>query len=151
MEQPRPVQTSYLPQLMAAQNVERYQHICATFVVERIMSRINAAPTRFSAPREIRTTGKDARRPQSEGTTQGTLREVLSIAEERGLLAGSRTHVLRGRMPVGLVQQAKLKSGISSDSKLLEAALANLAVSDDYAQWLLEQRGTVNPELDLEF
>jgi hypothetical protein len=42
------------------------------------MSRINAAPTRFSAPREIRTTGKDARRPQSEGTTQGTLREVLS-------------------------------------------------------------------------
>jgi hypothetical protein len=73
------------------------------------------------------------------------------IAEQRGLLAGSRTHVVRGRMPVGLVEQAKLKSGISSDSKLLEAALANLAVSDDYAQWLLAQRATVNPELDLEF
>jgi hypothetical protein len=54
-------------------------------------------------------------------------------------------------MPVGLVEQAKLKTGISSDSKLLEAALANLAVSDDYGQWLLSQRGTVNPELDLEF
>jgi hypothetical protein len=65
------------------------------------------------------------------------------IAEQRGLLAGSRTHVVRGRMPVGLVEQAKLKSGISS--------LANLAVSDDYAQWLLAQRATVNPELDLEF
>jgi len=54
-------------------------------------------------------------------------------------------------MPEGLVEQAKLKSGISSDSKLLEVALANLAVSDDYAQWLLSQRGSVNPELDLEF
>jgi hypothetical protein len=54
-------------------------------------------------------------------------------------------------MPVGLVQQAKLKSGITSDSKLLEAALANLAVADDYARWLLAQRGTVSPELDLEF
>jgi hypothetical protein len=82
---------------------------------------------------------------------QGRLREVLTIAEERGLLSGSRTHVLRGRMPIRLVEQAKLKSGISSDSKLLEAALANLAVSDDYAQWLLAQRGTINPELDLEF
>jgi hypothetical protein len=79
------------------------------------------------------------------------LSEVLTIAEERGLLAGARTHILRGRMPAGLVEQAKLKSGITSDSKLLEAALANLAVSDDYAQWLLAQRGTVNPELDLEF
>jgi hypothetical protein len=82
---------------------------------------------------------------------QDPLREVLTIAEERGLLSGSRTHVLRGRMPVGLVEQAKLKSGISSDSKLLEAALANLAVADDYAEWLLAQRGTVNPELNLEF
>jgi hypothetical protein len=54
-------------------------------------------------------------------------------------------------MPVGLVEQAKLKSGISSDSKLLEAALANLAVSDEYAQWLLAQRGTIAPELNLEF
>jgi hypothetical protein len=63
------------------------------------------------------------------------------------------------RSPLGLKRKdarragpkAKLKSGISSDSKLLEAALANLAVADDYAQWLLAQRGTINPELDLEF
>ena len=82
---------------------------------------------------------------------KGQLSEILTVAQERGLLSGSRTHVIRGRMPVGLVEQAKLKSGISSDSKLLEAALANLAVSDDYARWLLAQRGTVSPALDLEF
>lgn len=96
--------------------------------------------SRKAAPRKVK-----AKSPQD------SLSEVLTIAEQRGLLSGSRTHILRGRMPVGLVEQAKLKSGISSDSKLLEAALANLAVSDDYAQWLLAQRGTINPELDLEF
>ncbi len=94
---------------------------------------------------------KPIRRSPAEESSRGILREVLTIAEQRGLLTGSRTHVLRGRMPEGLVELAKLKSGIYSDSKLLEAALANLAVSDDYSQWLLSQRGTVNPELDLEF
>jgi hypothetical protein len=101
---------------------------------------------------------KDARKPAKfvrraglQKDQQGRLDEILAVAKERGLLSGSRTHVIRGRMPVGLVEQAKLKSGISSDSKLLEAALANLAVSDEYARWLLAQRGTIAPELDLEF
>jgi hypothetical protein len=104
-----------------------------------------------------RETSEDKLRPVKSGRAggkrdaNGQLSEILTVAQERGLLSGSRTHVIRGRMPVGLVEQAKLKSGISSDSKLLEAALANLAVSDDYARWLLAQRGTVSPALDLEF
>jgi hypothetical protein len=101
---------------------------------------------------------KDARKPAKfihrarlQKDPPDRLGEILAVAKERGLLSGSRTHVIRGRMPVGLVEQAKLKSGISSDSKLLEVALANLAVSDEYAQWLLAQRGTIAPELNLEF
>jgi hypothetical protein len=112
----------------------------ARAIAVRAQSEKKPVRSKTSAPREI-----------DDQSSQDSLREVLTIAEQRGLLAGSRTHILRGRMPVGLVQQAKLRSGISSDSKLLEAALANLAVSDDYAQWLLAQRGTVNPELNLEF
>jgi len=79
------------------------------------------------------------------------LGEALSIAEEQGLLGGGRTLVVRGRMPSLLVEQAKRRTGIESDSKLIEAALASLAVADDYADWLLARRGTVNPDLDLEF
>jgi hypothetical protein len=94
---------------------------------------------------------KSARRAGPQSDSGGRLREILTVAQERGLLSGARTHVIRGRMPVGLVEQAKLKSGISSDSKLLEVALANLAVSDEYAQWLLAQRGTISPDLNLEF
>jgi hypothetical protein len=77
--------------------------------------------------------------------------DALSIAEEQGLLAGGRTLTIRGRMPSLLVERAKKKTGIQSDSKLLEAALANIVVADDYADWLLAQRGTVSKDLNLEF
>jgi hypothetical protein len=79
------------------------------------------------------------------------LGDALSIVEQQGLLSGGRTLVVRGRMPSLLVEQAKKKSGIQSDSKLIEAALANIVVADDYADWLLAQRGTVSKDLDLEF
>jgi hypothetical protein len=79
------------------------------------------------------------------------LGDALSIAEQQGLLSGGRTLVVRGRMPSALVEQAKKKSGIQSDSKLIEAALANIVAADDYADWLLAQQGTVSKDLDLEF
>jgi hypothetical protein len=77
--------------------------------------------------------------------------DFLCIAQQQGLLSGARTITVRGRMPALLVERAKQKSGIPSDSKLLEAALANLAVGDDYAGWLLAHRGTVPKGLDLDF
>jgi len=77
--------------------------------------------------------------------------DALSIVRENGLLSGGRTLTVRGRMPSLLVEQAKKKTGIQSDSKLIEAALASIVVADDYGEWLLAQRGTVSGKLDLEF
>lgn len=79
------------------------------------------------------------------------LQEVMSIAEKAGLLRGERTQVIRGRMPETLVARAKKRTGITSDTELIEVALANIAVEDDYADWLLSRRGTVDHEVDLEF
>jgi len=79
------------------------------------------------------------------------LREIMAIADSEGLLQGERTQVVRGRMPKALVLRAKKQSGINSDTKLLEVALANLAVQDNYVDWLLSRRGTIDPEVDLEF
>ncbi|HEV2992752.1 MAG TPA: hypothetical protein VG759_30245 [Candidatus Angelobacter sp.] len=78
------------------------------------------------------------------------LREVMAIADSEGLLSGARTHVVRGRMPESLVSRAKKRTGINSDTDLIEVALANIAVEDDYVEWLLSQRGTIDPEVDLE-
>jgi hypothetical protein len=83
--------------------------------------------------------------------TSSRLDDALSIAGQQGLLSGGRTFTLRGRMPSLLVEQAKKKAGIQSDSKLIEAALANIVAADEYADWLLAQRGTVRRDLDLEF
>lgn len=79
------------------------------------------------------------------------LRDVLVIAEESGLFRGTRTKVVRGRMPEALVKKAKDRTGITSDTDLLEVALANLAVADDYPEWLLSRRGRIGQDVDLEF
>ncbi len=81
----------------------------------------------------------------------GKLREVMVIAEEQGLLRGERKQVVRGRMPKALVAQAKKRTGVVSDTELIELALANIAVADDYAEWLIARRGAIDREADLEF
>lgn len=90
-------------------------------------------------------------RPAPSQTPSRKIGDVLSIAEQQGLLAGARTLTIRGRMPSLLIEQARKKTGIQSDSKLIEAALATIAVADDYAEWLLAREGSVSRELDLEW
>ena len=79
------------------------------------------------------------------------LQDVLTIAQQSGLLRGARSKVIRGRMPEALVRKAKAASGARSDTELIEMALANLAVADQYPDWLLSQRESVPKEIDLEF
>ena len=79
------------------------------------------------------------------------LRDVMIIAESEGLLRGDRTRIVRGRMPEALVAKAKKRTGIHSDTELIEVALANIAVADDYADWLLSQRGTISGKADVNF
>ena len=91
----------------------------------------------------MRARGRESLRPQ--------VREVMVIAE-RGRTTARRTH------PGGLGKNARSardqvykRTGIDSDTDLMEVALANIAVADDYADWLLSRRGAVGCEIDLEF
>ena len=77
--------------------------------------------------------------------------DALTIARQAGLLRGTKTEVVRGRMPKALVRKAKATSGARSDTELIEMALANLAVADQYPDWLLSQKGTIDKDVDLEF
>jgi hypothetical protein len=54
-------------------------------------------------------------------------------------------------LPEALVIRAKKRTGIDSDTDLIEVALANIAVADDYADWLLSRRGVLDREADLDF
>src|SRR5512142_3261033 len=80
-----------------------------------------------------------------------SVRNLLNLAQRQGLLEGSRDTLVRGRMPRALVIKAKARTGVHSDTKLIELALVNLAVADDYTEWLLSQRGTIPQDIDLEF
>jgi hypothetical protein len=78
-------------------------------------------------------------------------RDALAMAEQEGLLRGGRTRIIRGRMPEALVSEAKKRAGIKSDTELIELALASIAMSDNYGEWLLSRRGTIDPDLALEY
>jgi len=83
--------------------------------------------------------------------SSGRFSDALIIAEQAGLLKGARTELVRGRMPKALVAKAKGRTGVQSDTELIELALATLAVADEYPAWLIAQRGTLSKDLDLEF
>ena len=78
------------------------------------------------------------------------IEEAVAAARQQGLLGGPKTRVIRARTNPALVDAAKRRTGIQSDTALIEAALASLAV-DRFIDWLIANRGTVDPSLDLEF
>ena len=54
-------------------------------------------------------------------------------------------------MPEALVAEAKKRTGIKSETELIEVALANIAMSDNYGEWLLSRSGMIDSEIDLEY
>jgi hypothetical protein len=75
---------------------------------------------------------------------------VLETAKDVGLLAGARSRIA-GRIRKQLVDAAKARSGIKSDTDLLEYALARVALEDDFGQKLIARKGRIPPDIDLEF
>jgi hypothetical protein len=50
-----------------------------------------------------------------------------------------------------LLVAARERTGIQSDTELLEYALARVALEDTFAETLVALRGSVSPDVDLEF
>ena len=75
---------------------------------------------------------------------------VLRAATEEGLLAGT-TGRIAGRVRQQLIDAAHARSGIESDTELLEYALARVALEDDFGQKLIALKGSVAERIDLEF
>lgn len=93
---------------------------------------------------------KRSRKPRQRPDT-ARVEEAIATARQQGLLGGPKTRIIRARTNPALVDEAKRRSGIQSDTELIEAALASLAVDDHFVDWLIANRGTVDPSLDLEF
>lgn len=78
-------------------------------------------------------------------------REAVSrAAQSAGFLEGQTSRV-QARITQTLLAAAKARSGITSDTELLEYALARVAIEDDFGPKLLALKGTVPSDIDLEF
>ncbi|NJO34221.1 MAG: hypothetical protein HC869_14910 [Rhodospirillales bacterium] len=75
---------------------------------------------------------------------------IMSEAKNAGLVGGPKDAVIRGRVSTALVKAAKKRAGVRTDTELLEVALSNLALADDFGDKFLKRKGTVDPDLDLE-
>jgi hypothetical protein len=77
-------------------------------------------------------------------------RAALESARAAGLLGGARSARVAGRVPAGLVAAAKKSAGLSSDTDLIEVALARLALEDDFGATLVRDKGTLPRDIDIE-
>jgi hypothetical protein len=76
-------------------------------------------------------------------------RLVLEQARAVGLLGEAKNTRLSGRVPAGLIEAAKKRAHVSSDTELLELALSRLALEDDFGARLVRRKGSVPADIDL--
>lgn len=90
------------------------------------------------------------RRPGDADAGKARFRAIMQAAERSGLLAGKDSRIA-SRVSPALVRQAKRRTGIETDTDLIEFALASVALEDDFAEAFRKARGTVDPRLKLGF
>lgn len=77
---------------------------------------------------------------------------VLETARAEGLIpASDKDAKVSGRIHRRLLDAAKERTGIQSETALLEYALAKIALEDDFGAHLAKLRGSVSQDVDLEF
>lgn len=74
---------------------------------------------------------------------------IVATARQQGLI-GTKDKMIGGRMPSALVEAAKARSGIQSDSELLLYALSKVALEDDFGPRLLALKGSVPKDVALD-
>lgn len=75
---------------------------------------------------------------------------VMKAADDAGLLKGKSARI-GGRVSPALLKRAKKRTGIATDTDLIEFALANVALDDDFGEVFSKIEGTVDPSLKLGF
>lgn len=75
---------------------------------------------------------------------------VMLAAEHSGLLGEKRARIA-GCISPELIRRAKQQTGITTDTDLIEFALASLALEDNFGGIFRKTMGSVDPDLKLGF
>ncbi len=84
------------------------------------------------------------------GEQKFVVQQTLRAAIRNGLI-GSKDERITARLSHALIEQAKRQTGIKDDTELLEFALANVALEDNFAATMNKLAGTVDPDVELGF
>jgi hypothetical protein len=76
---------------------------------------------------------------------------TLKSARAAGLLGGTKNARVAGRVSAELVAAAKKSANLSSDTDVIEVALAKLALEDDFGVNLARRKGSLDRDIELEF
>lgn len=68
----------------------------------------------------------------------------------RGVGSGRKGRPISARVDTDLLAIAGARLGVTSATEVLNAGLAVLAGADTFGAWLLDQAGTLDPELDVD-
>lgn len=93
---------------------------------------------------------RNARTGQFVPVSRARFEAVMKAAAHSGLL-GEKSKRIGGRISPELIEQAKKHTGIETDTDLIEFALANVALDDNFGATFRKTRGTVDPDLKLGF
>ena len=81
-----------------------------------------------------------------------TVEKVLDVARSQGIIPPSdKDAKVSGRIHRSLLEAAKQRTGLTSETALLEYALAKVAIEDNFGERFARLRGTVGKEVELEF
>ena len=100
--------------------------------------------------KSIRTAQRSASTGEFVGHHETQVEAVMAAAQRSGLLH-EKSGRIGGRVSPALIQQAKTRTGIATDTDLIEFALANVALEDRFAETFKATRGKVDRDLKLGF
>jgi hypothetical protein len=100
----------------------------------------------MAKPREIAPSAA----PEARTARGEQVDAVMAAARRSGLLL-EKSGRIGGRVSPALVERAKARTGIETDTDLIAFALANIALEDTFAGSFRAVRGTVDPDLPLGF
>ena len=76
---------------------------------------------------------------------------TLEQAHAAGLLDSDKVVDVSCRIPANLIEAAKQRAHVLSDTELLEIALSRIALEDDFGVRLVRRKGAMARSVDLEF
>ncbi|WP_292066078.1 hypothetical protein [Mesorhizobium sp.] len=112
----------------------------------------SSAPQQRFVPKKkrVRSSIRNDAGKEMPGEQKFVVRQTLRAAIRLGLI-GSKDERITARLSHALIEQAKRQTGIKGDTELLEFALANVALEDNFAATMNKLAGTIDPDIKLGF